>query len=325
MADRSRRIRRRQPPAMQDILVLGPQFRAPNLRPALERAGLRGPVVSITAGWQEREGELAALVEHLGTPVRDLRLYERAEAIFGRDPALHAAYRKRQNELRRLQDLYRLRLDHAKAALRELWQEPRGDPAVRRARRSALSNLRRLDAEHLRAIRRVHERFDEVCGASRHPLLAAQRAELDALIAAAGVVCVAGGHLPVLLNRMRLFGLGRSLAGRALAAWSAGAMALSERVVLYHDHPPQGAGNAELFEAGLGLVPGVVFLPHAATRLAIDDEVRVELLARRFAPAICRTLDDGDILHWHGGRLAGGEGSRRLTRSGRAAPVGAPS
>ena len=94
-------------------------------------------------------------------------------------------------------------------------------------------------------------------------------------------------------------------------------MALAERVVLFHDHPPQGAGNAELFEAGLGFVRDAVFLPHAATRLASRDPQRVALLARRMAPALCYTLDDGDALHWRRGRLAAAAGSQRLTRSGR--------
>jgi hypothetical protein len=69
-------------------------------------------------------------------------------------------------------------------------------------------------------------------------------------------------------------------------------MAISERVLLFHDHPPQGAGNAEIFEAGLGLVRGAVFLPHASSRLALDDRTRVALLARRLSPAACLTLDD---------------------------------
>ena len=50
---------------MSDVLVLGPQFRAPNLREALAVAGFDGPFVTITAGWQEREGELGALEEVL--------------------------------------------------------------------------------------------------------------------------------------------------------------------------------------------------------------------------------------------------------------------
>jgi hypothetical protein len=44
----------------------------------------------------------------------------------------------------------------------------------------------------------------------------------------------------VLVNRLRLFGLGDLVADKTVFAWSAGAMAVSERVVLFHDDPPQG-------------------------------------------------------------------------------------
>jgi hypothetical protein len=307
---------------MQDVLALGPQFRAPNLREALEHAGLDGPVLAITAGWQEREGELDALEQHLGAPVRDLRLYERAEAVFAQDRELQEAHRARQAELRRLQDLYRLRLDHAKAAARELQQAQDGSMAARRALRSAITALRRLDASHLRDLRTVHARFERRWSPARHPLLGHQLQDLEQLVAAAGVVCIAGGHVAVLLNRLRLFGLAPALRSRPVVAWSAGAMAIAARVVLFHDHPPQGAGNAELFETGLGLVPGAVFLPHAATRLALDDSARVALLARRLAPATGYTLDDGDVLHWRRGRLREARGASRLLRSGATAPAG---
>ena len=40
-----------------------------------------------------------------------------------------------------------------------------------------------------------------------------------------------------------------------VVAWSAGAMVLTERVVLFHDDPPHGAGIAEVLDVGLGLVP----------------------------------------------------------------------
>ena len=312
-----------QYPRMHDVLLLGPQFRAPNLREALGSAGLQGPVVTVTAGWQEREGELGALEEHLGQRARDLRLYERTEAVFARDPELHAAYRARQNELRRLQDLYRIRLDHAKAAARELLRAEDDSPAARRARRSAIAALRRLDAEHLRDIRVLHGRFEQRWSSGQRPVLAAQRAELERMVDTAGLVCIAGGHVAVLLNRLRLFGLGHALRARALAAWSAGAMALAERVVLFHDHPPQGAGNAELFDAGLALVRGAVFLPHAATRLATSDPHRLALFARRMAPADCYTLDDGSRLLWRRGRLVEAAGSQRLARVGALVTAGA--
>ncbi len=306
---------------MSDVLILGPQFRAPNLREALARAGLTGPVVAVTAGWQEREGELGALQDHLGVPVRDLRLYERAEAVFTQDPELHEAHRERQAGLRRLQDLYRVRLAHAKAAARELLADDDASPLARDARRDAILALRRLDAGHLRAIERIHADFRLQFGSARRAALARQAEELSQVLQSAGVVCIAGGHIAVLLNRLRLFGLERALRWRPVVAWSAGAMALAERIVLFHDHPPQGAGDAELFEAGLGLVRGAVFLPHAAVRLALAERKRVTLLARRFSPAACVTLDDGSLLHWKQGRLVAALGSRRLARDGGLRPL----
>ena len=301
---------------MPDILVLGPQFRSPNIRDALARSGLSGPIVTITAGWQEREGELAALEGHLDQPVRDLRLYERAEAVFNQDAELHETHRLRQADLRRLQELYRIRLAHAKTAARELFATCDDSELMRNARRAALSAIRRLDAEHLKAIGRIHARWDARLGVRTRPMLARQLAELEHLIDKAGIVCLAGGHVAVLLNRLRLFGLERLLRTRPVIAWSAGAMAISERIVLFHDHPPQGAGNAEVFEAGLGLVRGTVFLPHAAARLALGDRDRVSLLARRLSPASCVTLDDGSLLHWHRNRLVACANSSRLKRTG---------
>jgi hypothetical protein len=301
---------------MSDILVLGPQFRSPNIRDALARSGLSGPIVTITAGWQEREGELAALEGHLDQPVRDLRLYERAEAVFNQDAELHETHRLRQADLRRLQEIYRIRLAHAKTAARELFATSDDSELMRNARRAALSAIRRLDAEHLKAIGRIHARWDARLGVRTRPMLARQLAELEHLVEQAGIICLAGGHVAVLLNRLRLFGLERLLRARPVIAWSAGAMAISERIVLFHDHPPQGAGNAEIFEAGLGLVRGTVFLPHAASRLALGNRDRVSLLARRLSPAACVTLDDGSLLHWHHGRLVACVKSSRLKRTG---------
>ena len=91
---------------MPDLLILGPQARTPNLAPCLGSAGLHGPIAAITAGWQEREAELAPLEEHLGTPVQDLRLYARAEDVFAADREYHDAYRGRQAALRDVASRY---------------------------------------------------------------------------------------------------------------------------------------------------------------------------------------------------------------------------
>jgi hypothetical protein len=220
-----------------------------------------------------------------------------------------------------MQGLYRRRLDHAMAALRELWEETGDSPVLDQERRAALRALKTLDREHLRRIRLVHDHFERTWAPGARPVVAEHRDELAAMIGPARAVLVAGGHVEVLLNRMRLFGLGELLADRAVVAWSAGAMALSQRVVLFHDHPPQGAGNAEVADVGLGLCPGIIALPHARSRLRLGDPRRVALFARRFAPARGVTLDAGSRLLWEDGRLVEAVESARLMQRGALRPV----
>jgi hypothetical protein len=88
--------------------------------------------------------------------------------------------------------------------------------------------------------------------------------------------------------------------------------------VLFHDDPPQGAGHAEVLEAGLGLYGGLLPLPHARRRLRLDEPLRVALFARRFADLACVALDDGATLRWEEGRwvAAGGDRARRLLADG---------
>ena len=145
---------------MSVIALLGPQFREPNLAPVLAELDLAGPLVSVTAGWQEREGEIDELAAHLGREVTDLGLYARTEHVFAED-------RQPPREL-----IVRGRI--ASAACRTCTacsSNTRAAPCktsgsrcaepsiVRAARRSALGVMRRLDREHLLAIERVHQDF----------------------------------------------------------------------------------------------------------------------------------------------------------------------
>ena len=99
-------------------------------------------------------------------------------------------------------------------------------------------------------------------------------------------------------------------------------MALSSRLLLFHDRPPQGAGTPELLEHGLGLAPDAVFLPQAAARLALENRERINLLARRMRPVRCYTLDEGDWLLFRAGALCAGGGSQRLMRAGPPVAIG---
>ncbi len=78
-----------------------------------------------------------------------------------------------------------------------------------------------------------------------------------------------------------------------MIAWSAGAMALTDRIVLFHDKAPQGAGHAEVYGGGLSVLRDLVLLPHPRARLLLDDAPRMAVFARRFSPARCILLETG--------------------------------
>lgn len=307
---------------MSSIILLGPQRHAPIVTTALDTLGLEGPVCVITAGWQEREGEITELAAHLDREVTDLRLYHRTEAVFQRDPELAAAHRARQDRLQERQRLYRLRLAHSLAAARELLEAEGPEPeSLETERIAALRSVRSLDRHHLRQIGQIHAEFRENWNPTERPVLREQREELAELLKTASALLIAGGHVGVLIGRLRLFALDELLDDLPVVAWSAGAMALAESIVLFHDHPPQGPGDPEILDRGLGLVPAVVVLPHARERLRLDDPRRVALFAGRFAPKRCLTLDRGAMLHFQDGMLVHVQHVQHLNQQGRVTEI----
>ena len=305
------------------VTLLGPQRLQPTLSPVLESLGVEGPVATITAGWQEREPDDRELHEHLGGRSLNLMLYQRAERVFARDPELSAAHQRRQARLRELQDLYNVRLDHLMAAAYELQRRPGATELLSQARVDAIEAIRSLDAQHLQRVRDLHGEYDQRWQPGERETVIRERREVEAMVRDAPAVAVAGGHVAILLNRLRLFGLEQLAAGKVLVAWSAGAMAISERVVLFHDHPAHGMGNAEVLEVGLGFAPGIVPLPHARTRLRLEDRDRVGVFAARFAPAICVPMNEGARLDATPQGWAPAPGTEQLQTDGRVGEAGA--
>lgn len=302
---------------MPTRILLGPQSPTPNIRQAADAIGVEGPVVIITAGWRDSEGEIDDLREFLGRPLEDVNIYQRAEAVFAAEPELQELKRERQDKLRKLQELYRLRLRPTLQAARRLMRAEADPDLLQVEQRAAIAQVRALDRHHLRRIQSIHKEFNQRRSQLDLPGATAERDRVHERIAAAGLVLIAGGHVAVLLNRMRLFRLGEELARKPLIAWSAGAMALSERVVLFHHHAPQGRRDSELLDVGLGIVPRLILLPHARTRLDWRNHRRMSLFSRRFAPAACCTLDSGSLLHFEDARLLDARGSSVVTRTGR--------
>ena len=283
------------------IILLGPQ-RRPTLDGVVRSLGLSGRVATITAGWREREPDDAELSAHLpagrdrGGAV-NLGLYRRWLDVQDRDPEYFAGARRLADTLAELQDLYLLRLDYALRAVYAVQRRSASADLPGEAVAEALEAVRELDAAHLRRVDGAHGEFFARLAPHDRPVIAGHRAEVSAVLADAGALVITGGHVGVLAEVLHLFNIAAAVAVSPgpgpVIAWSAGAMALTDRIVLFHDRSPQGPGHAEVYGSGLSLVRDVVLLPHARARLLLDDAPRMAVLAWRFAPARCVPLEAG--------------------------------
>ncbi|MCA8973927.1 MAG: hypothetical protein KDC98_04360, partial [Planctomycetes bacterium] len=275
-----------------------------------------GPIVAVTAGWEEREAEDDELREHLGRPLTNLAVWARVERILAADPELFEALRRRHDRLRVIQELYRLRLDGLLEPLRELHRRDDAPELIEPEQKAAMAMLRGLDKEHMERVAAVHRDFEARWVPGERDAVRRERLELQRLLGDAKGLLIAGGHVGVLLHRLRLFDLFGMLGDRPVVAWSAGAMILCPRIVLFHGSPPQGSHHPEVMEAGFGLVPGFVALPDARRRLQLDDARSMQVFARRMLPAHCGLLDRGAWFQWRDGEWTADPGSLVLDAAG---------
>ncbi len=273
------------------IVLLGPQ-RRPTLAGVARSLGFSGPVAAITAGWQEREPDDAELVALLGGRAVNLALYRRWLDVRDRDPEYRAGERDLAGVLAELQELYLLRLDYALQAVYAVQRRAGAAVASADALGEAVEAVRELDAAHLRRVNGARGEFFARLVPHERPVIAEHRAEVSAVLADAATLVITGGHVGVLAEVLHLFNIAAALRSPVIA-WSAGAMALADRIVLFGDRSPRGPGHAEVYGSGLSLLRDVVLLPHARARLLLDDTPRMAVLARRFAPARCVPLEAG--------------------------------
>jgi hypothetical protein len=254
-----------------------------------------GPVATITAGWQDREADDGELGRLLGSRDVNLRLYQRWLDVQERDPVFAVGERRLAELLTELQDLYLLRLDPALQAVYAVGRRGGGDRLGSSVLAEAIETVRELDTAHLRRAGALRGEFYQGLAPHDRPVIAEHRAEVAGLLGDAAALVVAGGHVGVLADALHLFNVAAALRSPVIA-WSAGAMALAERIVLFHDRSAHGPGHPEMFASGLSLLHGVVPLPHARARLLLDDTPRMAVFARRFAPARCVLLENGTRL-----------------------------
>jgi len=244
-----------------------------------------------------------------------------------RDPEFAAAERALQGVLAELADLYLLRLDYALQAVYALQHRADSDQLrgtfterIATPVADAVAAVRSLDEAHLTQVNEVRGEFFDRLRPHDRPVIAEHRAAVAELLGSAAALVVAGGHVGVLAEVLHLFNVATVLRSPVIA-WSAGAMALTDRIVLFHDRSPHGPGHPEVYGSGLGITRDVVLLPHARARLLLDDTARMAVFARRFGPARCVLLEAGTRLELSDAGAGLPPGTRVLAEDGHVASL----
>ena len=275
----------------RQITLLGPQPRV-KLQQSFRELGPEATVALVTAGWQEREVDDAELRELVGLPTVNLALHQRWLDVHDEDREYAHAEREHEAAQAELRRLYLVQLDHALSAAYEVARRSDARPRLRdRALTDSLRVVQLLDEQHVQRVADFQQHFYDAWRPQERASVARQRDEIQHLLDGSSALAIAGGHVGELARVLHLFHVAPHLPARVVA-WSAGAMALTERVVLFHDFVPHGVAQTEVYGEGIGAVHNVVALPHARRRLRVSDPIRMSVLARRFAPARCLVLDD---------------------------------
>ena len=168
------------------------------------------------------------------------------------------------------------------------------------AEESAMEAVREVDRWYAAELDELYGSVRATAPLDESGTIGWHRGEIGALLDECEAVVIAGGNVRTLLRTLRVFDV-TFRPEQSVVAWSAGAMALTDEVVLFHDFTPHGVAAAELHDRGLGRLPGIVALPHAKRRLLLDDHERMSVLARRFAEHRLLLLDDGAVVRFPDG------------------------
>lgn len=291
------------------ITLLGPQ-RRPRLKSVISGLGLAGAhFTTITAGWRDRESEDAVLVEELGGRTTNLRLWSLMQQLWEIDPELERADIERRAVLGEMQELYLIGLEQAAEALQRITRQAPRNPGVQEmAVQDAIDIMRQMDAAHLRRVEDLHREFYARWQPQHRDAVVTARFAVGRAIAATDAVVIPGGHVGVLIGALHVFNVAPALAAltedgsgvavstpqlhRPIIAWGAGAMALTERVLLFFDNSVVRPDVSEMLMRGLGLTRDVVALPSPKTRLDLRNQLRLRMLASRTYPAVPLLLDE---------------------------------
>jgi hypothetical protein len=273
-------------------VLLGPQRFRTTAGAVIRTVAPEGAIATVTAGWRDRESDTVELDATLEGRGRHLNLYGRLNDVLDTDLPFASAATAHRDAVDELAGIYSRRLQRALDSVYAVERRSvRADLAA-----SALADgvrvVQSIDEWYLDAVEQLRGELWAAAPPEESEPIQRHRAEVAEAVGQASAMAIAGGHVGMLLRCLKLFEVNPP-PELPVVAWSAGAMSLTERVVLYNDRGPSGVVGSEVWERGLGRAPRIVAMPHARRRLQMDDPMVLRVLARRFADARCLLLDDG--------------------------------
>ncbi len=273
-------------------VLLGPQRFRTTAGSAMRSLGVTGHVAIVTAGWQDREGDDSEVAEVMQGRTSNLELYRRLLDVLAADDHFAKTALAHRDAMGELAGIYSTRLQRALDSVYAVQRRVVRDDIAEAALMDGVQEVRAVDAWYVDMVDRLYAELESAAPLADSEPVQRHRAEVAHILGDSEGLAITGGHVGILLRCLKLFGVVPP-PELPVVAWSAGAMALTERVVLYNDRGPQGLRGAEIWDRGLGTVRGIVAMPHARRRLWMDDSMVLAVLVRRFADACCLLLDDG--------------------------------
>ena len=318
-----------------NLYILGPQRPSENLSEIVQshlssgQLSLQGgPISVITSGWRHDEGEIQPLREAIPLPLLSLPLYHWFDELGRVEKELAKQHKSRQRLIKQYKKFYRRRLQnglHLWRSLEDLSQKEILEKEILEKEISIsrdlhqnvpygfeleeiCSDVRRCDEDVLNRLRQIRDLYPDLQNPWTHPSAQPYHQRIKEILDSSQALFIAGGHVAILRNRMNFFGLHHVIrdflmSGKPIYSWSAGAMVLSEKIVLYYDNPPQGEGHPEILDEGLNIFRNMIMFPHAHERLDLNDTNRIKKLAKRFAPQLCIGLESNAYLHFDGSTI----------------------
>ena len=273
-------------------VLLGPQRFRTTVGPVIGTVAPEGPIATVTAGWQDREGNTAELDGILEGRGHHLNLYGRLSDVLETDQRFAEAALAHRDAVDELAGIYTFRLHAALETVYSLQRRTVRPDLAEAALADGVRVVQSIDRWYLETLDQLYGELQATAPPEESESISRHRAEVAEAIGQAGAVAIAGGHVGVLLRCLKLFVV-ELPPQLPVVGWSAGAMSLTERVVLYNDLGPRGVVGSEVWDRGLGRAPRIVAFPHARRRLRMDDPMVLRVLVRRFGDARCLLLDDG--------------------------------